>query len=192
AQGEAISVLLRADHLAPGNGYGIAAARAALPFRRDVAHGGVVWRAGRDVFFEEIANEHAPHVLNGCIFALWGLWELWNRDREPWQRDLIEQCVETLVAWLPAFDTGWWTLYSLLRTPSGRPHLATLKYHQFHIAQTRVLARMFDRPAFSAAADRWASYVERSGSRARLTAATLGSLPDRVLRRDTVAGGART
>src|SRR5581483_8145294 len=66
-QGEAISVLLLADHHDPGAGFSEAALRAAQPFRWEIAQGGVVWRSGDDVFFEEVANAHAPHILNGCI-----------------------------------------------------------------------------------------------------------------------------
>jgi heparosan-N-sulfate-glucuronate 5-epimerase len=190
AQGEAISVLLRADAIEPSNGYGAAARRASLPFHYGISEGGVVWRSGSDVFFEEIANPHAPHVLNGCIFALWGLWELWKRTG---YRDLeqpIDACVDTLRRWLARFDTGWWTRYSLVRTATNRPHIATLKYHQFHIAQMRVLAQMFGEPRFDEAAQRWAAYVEDPKCRARVFGAAIASLPDRLLARDTVRGGA--
>lgn len=192
AQGEAVSVLLRAERVEPGRGFADAALRAALPFRYDIAHGGVVWRDGSDVFLEEIANEHAAHVLNGCIFALWGLWELSQQTREPWLEPLLEQSVRTLRRWLPSFDTGWWTLYSLMRSAGGQPHVATLKYHAFHIAQMRVLAQMFDEPEFARAAERWTAYVDKVECRARLFAATVRSLPERALHRDTVAGGAHT
>ncbi len=192
AQGEAISVLLRAEHLAPGNGFGDAAERAAMPFDYEIERGGVVWRRGDDVFFEEIANEHAPHVLNGCIFALWGIWELRARTGSTWLDPLIEASTATLRRWLDRFDTGWWTLYSLLHSANGRPHLATLKYHQFHVAQMRVLGAMFGDRVFEGAADRWAQYVETNRSRTRLLAETMRSLPDRAFKRDTVRGGAHT
>ncbi len=192
AQGEAISVLLRADYLQPEGEFADAAMCAAQPFRASIADGGVVWREGEDVFLEEIANEHAPHVLNGCIFALWGVWELWKRSGEPWLGELAQDCAGTLRRWLPRFDTGWWTLYSLLRSAALRPHLATLKYHQFHIGQMRVLARMFDEPLFEDAADRWTAYANARESRARLVRDTLRGLPERFLRRDTVLGGAHT
>ncbi len=192
AQGEAISVLLRAEHIAPRHQFGDAAVRASLPFGYEIAHGGVVWRAGADVFFEEIANEHAPHVLNGCIFALWGIWELREQTGDPWLDPLIHGCAATLLRWLPRFDTGWWTLYSLLQSANGRPHLATLKYHQFHIAQMYVLAQMFPEHAFADAAARWAAYVENRRCRARLLRETLLGIPDRAFKRDTVARGART
>lgn len=192
AQGEAISVLLRAQSIEPANGYGDAAVHAAMPFGYDIERGGVVWRRGTDVFFEEIANEHAPHVLNGCIFALWGVWELRERTGSVWLDPLIENCTATIARWLDRYDTGWWTLYSLLRTAGGRPHFATLKYHQFHIAQMRVLSQMFDDRTFAAAADRWSEYVENADSRMRLLTATMRSIPDLALKRDTVRGGAHT
>jgi hypothetical protein len=192
AQGEAISVLLRAHSMEGASGFDAAAERAALPFRHDIAQGGVVWRDGTAVFFEEIATDSAAHVLNGCIFALWGLWELGAATNEPWIDDLIGRAVATLRSWIARFDTGWWTRYSLLRSATGLSHVATLKYHQFHIAQMRVLAKMFDEPVFERAADRWETYVDRRYCRARMVGATLRSLPERFLGYDTVAGGART
>ena len=190
AQGEAISVLLRAEQNEAGSGFGDAALRAARPFRAEINDGGVVWRGGRDVFFEEVANAHAPHILNGCIFALWGVWELWKRSGEAWLGELAQQSVETIARWLPQYDTGWWSLYSLMRSASGQPHLATLKYHEFHIAQLRVLAAMFSEPLFKATAARWADYERKPASRRRLIGTTLWSLPERLLGRDRVAGGA--
>ncbi|MGA9274555.1 MAG: D-glucuronyl C5-epimerase family protein [Candidatus Cybelea sp.] len=192
AQGEAISVLLRAHSLDASSGYGDAAERAAQPFFSEIAQGGVVWRSGSEMFLEEIANEHAAHVLNGCIFALWGVWELWKRTGDPALARIVEPCVDTLRRWLPRFDTGWWTLYSLLLSAGDQPHIATLKYHQFHIAQMHVLGQMFSEPKFEDAAQRWAAYVGQRTSRSRVVASTLRSLPERLSRRDTILGGAHT
>jgi hypothetical protein len=192
AQGQAISVLLRAASLEPEHGFYEAAVRAAMPFLVDVSHGGVVWEDRDDLFLEEVGNRHAPHVLNGCIFALWGLWELWKRSGEGWIGVMVERTSRTLLRWLDRYDTGWWTLYSLMRSSTNRPHLATLKYHAFHVAQMHVLSVMFGEPAFGEAASRWDLYALRGDCRARLIGSTLGSLPERALRLDTVAGGAST
>lgn len=190
AQGEAISVLLRAEAACPGSGFGEAALRAATPFAYDVRCGGVIVRDGRDVFFEEIAVQPAAHVLNGCIFALFGLWELAQRTQIVWMRELVNESFGTLGRWLPRYDTGWWSLYSLMRSAHGRPHVATLKYHAFHIAQLRVLAAMSQDRVFGETADRWTRYIERPESRRRVLADAACSLPERFLRQDTVAGGA--
>lgn len=173
AQGEAISVLLRAHDIEPRAGFGDAAWRASLPFRYDIPTGGVVWRNGANAFFEEVATANAPHILNGCVFALWGLWELWVTSPQAWQGALIERCVETIRRWIPLFDTGWWTLYSLMRTASGRTHLATLKYHAYHIAQMRILGAMFGEADFIEAAERWSSYINERSSRGRQLAETM-------------------
>lgn len=190
AQGEAISVLLRAEAARPGRGYGDAALRAATPFAYDVRHGGVVTRDGREVFFEEIAVEPAAHVLNGCIFALFGLWELAQRTGIVWIRELVGDVFATLRNRLPRYDTGWWSLYSLMRSASGHPHVATLKYHAFHVAQLHVLAAMSNDAFFDETADRWEKYIERADCRSRVLADAARSIPERMLRQDTVAGGA--
>lgn len=192
AQGEALSVLLRAEHMMPGSSYGDAAERAAAPFFHSIQEGGVVWRSESSVFLEEIANEHAPHVLNGCIFALWGAWELQQCTGDARLAPLVEQTVQTLRNWLPRFDSGWWSLYSLMRCANGRAHVATLKYHAFHIAQLRVLARMFGDDVFTETADRWSEYLADRTSRARVLGSNAVSLYDRARRLDTVAGGAHT
>jgi hypothetical protein len=191
AQGEAISVLLRAAQLAPGSGFDSAAARAAEPFKRAIEHGGVVWRDDRNAFFEEVANEHAAHILNGCIFAFWGLWELHCRRNEPWEATLLERVSTTLQKWLPVYDTGWWSRYSLLRAASGRPHVATLKYHAFHIAQLRVLGAMLNESRFVTVADRWENYIDDPRSRRRVVFDAAVSLYDRARAFDTIARGAR-
>jgi D-glucuronyl C5-epimerase C-terminus len=180
AQGEAISVLLRAEKAAPHQGYGDAAWEAATPFTRDIPNGGVVWENRREIFFEEVATADAAHILNGCIYALWGLWELWQCSPEGWTGVAVERCAVTLRRWLPHFDTGWWTRYSLMRTSHGLSHLATLKYHAFHIAQMRVLAAMFSEPAFGHAAERWESYVRSPRNRLRVLAGTAALIPARL------------
>ncbi len=194
AQGEAISVLLRAEEIAPGEGFGAAARRAAAPFRHEIREGGVVWRnAGGDTFFEECSVEPPAHILNGHIFALWGIWELSRYDADAWLHELVDAGTATVRRRLPLYDTGYWSRYSLLETPRGGRHLATLKYHAFHISQLRVLAGMAGDASFDAAADRWQAYAERTGHRTRVMLATAASLVDRfVTHGDTVPGGARS
>lgn len=191
AQGEAISVLLRAERFAPSLGYGDAAVCAAEPFRYSIDRGGVVYDAGDDAFFEEVASENAAHILNGCIFAFWGLWELQQVAPERWRATLLERVCRTLVRSISRYDTGWWSRYSLLRSASGRPHVATLKYHAFHIAQLRVLAEMVDEPRFADVSQRWETYVNSARSRRRLLGDAALSVCERALGFDTIGGGAR-
>ncbi|MBV8726838.1 MAG: hypothetical protein JO233_03555 [Candidatus Eremiobacteraeota bacterium] len=186
AQGEAISVLLRADEMVPRAGYLEAAMRAAMPFRSDVKNGGVVSRTSMgDLFFEEVAVEKPPHILNGHIFALWGLWELHRLTQEEWLRTLVTEAVKTLCRRLPLYDSGYWSYYNLLSYDGFRP-VATLKYHAFHIAQLRVLAAMCNERSFGGVADRWEAYQKDHVSRLRTLANTLGALGRRAAHRDRI------
>jgi hypothetical protein len=102
----------------------------------------------------------------------------------------LVECVGTLRPWLPLFDTGWWTLYSFLRTAHGRPQVATLQYRTCHVEQMRALAPTPDEPAFRDISERWASYSEGRECRVQFIVATLRGSPGRVLRGDAIGGGA--
>ncbi len=192
AQGEAISVLLRAEEVAPGFGYGDAAVNAAEPFRRPVTHGGVVWRgSGGATFFEEVAVEPAAHILNGSLFATFGLFDLLRCGGPSWVRGLFDDAVATLLRQIALFDSGYWSYYSLLASRSGRRHVATLKYHAFHIAQLRVLTGMTGEGYFAAVAADWLRYQSSFESRVwTIVHELLGLVPRFITHDDTVAKGA--
>ncbi|MBV8363178.1 MAG: hypothetical protein JO193_01290 [Candidatus Eremiobacteraeota bacterium] len=186
AQGEAISVLLRADEMLPREGYFDAALRAAAPFQADVREGGVVWQSRDDTFFEEIAVPRAAHVLNGHIFAMFGLWELHRLTHERWVEELVAKALDTLRRRLPLYDSGYWSFYSLLAYGGKFRAVATLKYHAFHIAQLRVLAAMFGERRFDAVARRWETYQMSAASRLRVMGNTVRALGTRALRLDGI------
>ncbi|MBV9278162.1 MAG: hypothetical protein JOZ97_08010 [Candidatus Eremiobacteraeota bacterium] len=188
AQGEAISVLLRADQMFPKDGYFDAAMRAATPFRMDLRDGGVVSRTTQgDVFFEEVAVEPPAHILNGHIYALWGLWELQRLTQESWLSDLVRDGAQTLCRRLPLYDSGYWSFYHLLAYQGGFRPVATLKYHAFHVAQLRVLAAMCGEQRFEAVANRWEAYQDTLLSRAKTMQNAIAALTLRALGRDVAA-----
>lgn len=191
AQGEAISLLLRADEVAPGEGFGAAALRAAQPFNHTIGEGGVTWRRNGDVFFEEVAVEPSVHILNGSLFATFGLYDLMRCGGPSWVRTLFEEAVATLQRRLVLYDSGFWSYYSMLATPMGLRHPATLKYHAFHIAQLRVLCAMTGDGYFARVAGDWSSYRSYLHCRAWLVGQELlGLFPRFITKGDTIAGGA--
>jgi hypothetical protein len=192
-QGEAISVLLRAYQLFDDSRYLQAAKLAATPFRRDVVDGGVAWRAREDVFLEEAACAPPSHILNGWIYALWGLSDLARCWDGAWVADVYGRSLQTLGRRLPLYDCGHWSYYNLLASRTGFRKFATLKYHAFHVAQLRVLASMSGEPAYEATAARWESYANSFANRARVWGNAAASLPAYLLTHaDTVPGGARS
>lgn len=158
AQGEAISLLLRADEELPGRGFGEAAVRAAEPFRYELGDGGVLSRHMGDIFFIECAVFPPSYVLNGHLFALFGLCDLQRKMNQPWLDETIANAVATLRRRLDVFDAGYWSYYSPTRFANGFAPVATLGYHAFHVAQLRVAAALTHEPRFDEIAKRWEAY----------------------------------
>lgn len=160
AQGEGISALLRV-HRATGDERYVASARAALePFRREIEQGGVriTLRKG-EVFFEEYPCDPPSHVLNGFVFALWGLYDYALYLKDPEAEELFQAGVLTLASWLPDYDLGYWSTYDLF--PFRIRFVAHPFYHQLHIVQLEALFLLTGRATFRETAQRWESYGRR-------------------------------
>jgi hypothetical protein len=108
---------------------------------------------------EEAEANPPSHILNGWVFALWGLWDvrvgLGERRVDP----LLEATIDCLRTKLDEYDVGWWTRYSLF--PHVLPDLAKPFYHRLHIDQMELLYRLTGITDFRYAASRWASYDSR-------------------------------
>jgi heparosan-N-sulfate-glucuronate 5-epimerase len=116
---------------------------------------------------EEIPSRPRSHILNGWISALWGLLDVAIAYDDARARAAYEANLDSLEAHLGAYDTGWWTKYSLY--PFTLPDLAKPIYHVFQTDQMAVLARLTGRRVFGEAASRWRGYDTRVG-RARVVA----------------------
>jgi len=157
AQGEGISVLVRAWQLQRDNTYLVAAERALGPFRMSITAGGVqAVRAGEYIFFEEIPVEPPPHILNGFVFALWGIYDLNLVTQNPEARMLFTEGLRTLERFLDHYDLGFWTSYQL---EGGRlANICSPAYHLLHIHQLEALHRITGRDVFLAWAEKWKAY----------------------------------
>jgi hypothetical protein len=187
AQGEAASALLRGYVLTSRASYLEHARRALQPLLRDTAAGGASYIRGADVLFEEVASAHPCHILNGHLYAAFGLWELLRfGSLAPEYGALHDAAVATLERWLPYYDADGWSCYDLAVDERGSRHYADLWYHQFHIAQLHVYAAMTQRAVFTAMASRWHRAMEEPRVRARVwrygACALLGGARRRLLR----------
>lgn len=157
AQGQGISVLVRA-YLESGNPkYKIAAEKAYKAFNLDIFHGGVrfIDRKG-DIWFEEYIVDPPTHILNGFIWALWGIYDyhLCFNDKE--SVAFFNQAIKTIANNLPHYDCGFWSLYDL--SNNKLKNVASPFYHKLHIVQMRVLYRLTGNKIFNCYADKWESY----------------------------------
>lgn len=155
AQGQALSVLARAyqethqrDYLEIGN-------KALRAFFVPVADGGLVAKLAGEDFYEEYPSPIPSYVLNGFIFALWGLrdFQLVSASSEAFER--YQTGLETLRRHLPEYNMGLlaWSCYDLY--PFQVANITSIFYHKLHIQQLLALGLLTNDPSFQVLAATW-------------------------------------
>jgi len=166
AQGQGISLLVRVAQETGKSAYLEAAARAVVSFSKSIQEGGVVFtdQAG-DIWFEEYIVSPPTHILNGFIWAAWGVYDFYLATKEKTTPELFNRAVATLRKNLDRYDMGFWSLYELSNTLL--PMVASPFYHQLHVTQLRVMHRLTGDEVFSRYADRWEAYARSRSRRTR-------------------------
>jgi heparosan-N-sulfate-glucuronate 5-epimerase len=166
AQGQGISLLLRAHALAQSGGYLEAAERSFVALTKRVSDGGVLFEdAEKQLWIEEYLVHPPTHILNGFMWALWGVYDFWLIGKDDSVKTIFDRCVETLRKKLALFDTGYWSLYE--QSSTKLKMLASPFYHRLHIVQLRVMARLTVDPFFESVAKRWEDYTNQRVNRTR-------------------------
>ena len=150
AQGEGSSLLIRAYKISDNDEY-LEQARKAIDFLllpKD--KGGVAEYHEKGIFLYEFTFK--PLVLNGWIFASWGLldfakasgdkkiWEAWNCT------------ARSIASTLDEFDSGYWSYYN----KSGA--MTSPFYHNLHLAQLKVMYELTGIEKYKIVAERWGKY----------------------------------
>ena len=166
AQGQGISLLLRAHRVTGHAVYAETAARAFEPFQKSMDAGGVVYVDDRDdVWLEEYIVFPPTHILNGFIWAVWGIYDYLLATSDKTAGVLFEKSIETLKAHLGDYDTGFWSLYE--QSGTRLKMLASSFYHRLHIVQLEVLYRLTGEPIFREYEMRWEAYRRSQWKRIR-------------------------
>jgi heparosan-N-sulfate-glucuronate 5-epimerase len=157
AQGQGISVLVRA-HSETGNDIYLENAKMAFAaLQRETRDGGMVHVDERgDLWLEEYIVSPPTHILNGFIWAMWGVYDYWLATAEESARQLFAATVGTLKRNLDKYDAGFWSLYELAGTRLKM--LASPFYHRLHIAQLGVLHKLTGEGLFLQYAQKWSAY----------------------------------
>lgn len=174
AQGLGISLLARA-------GEADDAARAARSLLDRTF--GLVTDTSDGPILEEYPADPRPHVLNGWMWALLGLYDLAycdgldDDDLRAAAADSWDSGVSSLVAHLPRYETGrGWSTYDLYPHPIA--NVASPFYHRLHVSMLRAVARVA--PYVELAheledtAGRWERALARPGTRAVAVARKVG------------------
>jgi len=155
SQGQALSVLVRAYQETNDQVYRDTGQKALKAFKVPVAKGGLLakWQ-GLD-YYEEYPSQTPSFVLNGFIFALWGLWEFYLVTKNTEAKVYYKAGLKTLERSLPEYQVSYlnWSRYDLY--PFKVTDIASIFYHKLHIQQLRAMTVLTGNKLFKQQADIW-------------------------------------
>ncbi|MFZ5515219.1 MAG: D-glucuronyl C5-epimerase family protein [Candidatus Zhuqueibacterota bacterium] len=172
AQGEALSVLVRAFSLSQDHAYLAVAHNAWNIFAVNVGQGGVMsgFPDGSPLVEEYPTPGHVTAVLNGFIFAIFGVYDYWKFTGNEDAGQLYRQLIQSLAANLHRYDSGYWSYYEL-KSPK---RLASRSYHRLHLEQLQKLYDIAPEPQFAHYLNRFSVYQESTRCKIRWTIHKLG------------------
>ncbi len=153
SQGEGISLLLRLYKETGEIKYFNSAVRANKYMTTSTEDGGVLKVDGGEYIYLEYIQKSI--VLNGWIFALFGLYDFSLSNPSEIISNFWIKSVNTLIKHIPEYDNGYWSMYNtdgLIASPF---------YHKLHIAQLLALYHITGESIFSEYAQRWTKYQKR-------------------------------
>ena len=166
AQGQGISLLLRAYRATGTAAYLEAAKKAFGSFLKSTSEGGITFTDTQgNLWFEEYVVSPPTHILNGFIWALWGVYDYLLATESSAARNLFAQATLTLRANLASYDLGFWSLYE--QSGTMLPMIASPFYHRLHVIQLRIMQRISGDEIFGRYADKWEGYARSRSKRAR-------------------------
>lgn len=131
---------------------------------------------------QEYPTSPPAHVLNGWIFALFGIYDVMRANPghehgEPGDvaalSDLFAQSSTALAARLADYEVrGGWTRYDLY--PHPLVHVASPFYHSLHIELIRAFSEIMPHEAFASAIERWTRASQQRSTRAVNIARKIG------------------
>jgi len=120
-----------------------------------VEDGGGLYRDQRtnELWLEEYPSNPASHVLNGFIFALFGLMEFNMRDdlhKTDKTISIERKLIQTLSANINLYDRFGWSYYDL-----EKRNFAPTHYHLIHTFTLNYISVMLNNDRFAVVAKRW-------------------------------------
>ena len=126
-----------------------------------VDQGGVLRTYNGHSWYEEYPTPDAgSFVLNGYIYSLIGLYDLWVVFNSTEAGELYQNGTDSLYAMIGLFDLGCASSYDLVHhsVPGTAPNIARKGYHSLHITLISVM-NIFENDGFQTVEDRWIEYA---------------------------------
>jgi len=164
AQGQAISTLIRAHRITGNEIYVDLAHKGYKAFHYPAREheAGVLDEQDGFMWLEEYILDLPNHVLNGFIWALWGVREYAVYFNDKHAHSLWQSCIKTLEAHLDNYDLGFWTSYDW---PQGydkeQPVMPSSSYYQrLHAVQMLAMYNLTGQKIFLEYHNKWQGYLE--------------------------------
>jgi len=159
SQAHANSTLLRAATVFKNETYARTAVLAIEDMLAPMSKGGALhrWDDGT-ISIEESVKFPPTAILNGHLFAVISIWEaarFFNSDHYLNIAQLGWKFVENKIE---RYDLGYWSCYSLKTIARRIPDIASVHYHDVHVALLKVSAAITKNQFFNEVADRFDSY----------------------------------
>lgn len=167
AQGSGISLLLRAHQIDDRSGFLDCARLAFRSLETQIDHGGTLFIDNNgDYWIEEYIVDNPTHILNGFIWALFGVYDFWKFSENKNAKILFDKCIQTLVKNIDNYDVGYWSLYEQSETYLNM--IASSFYHKLHIVQLEILYHLTDEKIFKNTSMKWREYMTAVNSKRAL------------------------
>jgi len=161
AQGQGLSVLVRAYKISQNQKYLESAKKVYQSFLIDTSKGGVSFTdKDNNIWIEEYIMKKSPtHILNGFIWGLWGIYDYWLLTNDISAKNLFDRYVKTISMNIDKYDIGYWSLYELSNLKIKMR--ASFFYHNLHIVQLQILFNMTGVEDFKNVSEKWNNYLNK-------------------------------
>jgi hypothetical protein len=157
SQGAGISLLVRVYKETEDEKYLETAKKAFDSFKKEIKDGGVTFTDDEgNIWLEEYIVNPPSHILNGFIWALWGVWDYYLLTKDEEAKEIFNNGIKTIKENLYKFDIGYWSLYDL--TNQKMKMIASPFYHKLHIAQLEATYKITGDNFFKIYEEKFKSY----------------------------------
>ncbi|OZU88943.1 hypothetical protein CIL03_07935 [Virgibacillus indicus] len=161
--GMAMSVLSRASYLTGNSKYCNSALKSQWIFKTPSKKSGILSKfENKFSFYEECPTDPPSYILNGFMFSLIGLYDLYKGTNDRTTKKLYAEGIISLKRMLPLYDLGNRTAYDLTHytTDGGYPNVAKWGYHITHIHLLAALYSIEKDPKMRETLIRWKNYLK--------------------------------
>ena len=113
------------------------------------------------LWFEEAPKLPANHILNGYIFAIWGILDYFKISGNQELEKTWNQCIQTTLNAIKDYDLGYWSLYDLSGT------ITSYYYQAVHVRQMQTLFDQTGDETFAKYSKKWLRQMQSRSCRTR-------------------------